>query len=60
MKRPGRPLLIAVLSVAVLAGCASGPKVDAESKSKAAQINAQLGMTYHQQRTIDQTLPDAS
>jgi type IV pilus assembly protein PilF len=39
--------------VAALAACTSdAPKVDAESKAKAAQVNAQLGMTYLRQGNL--------
>jgi type IV pilus assembly protein PilF len=43
----------ALLVFAAAAGCVSSePKVDAESKTKAAQVNAQLGMTYLRQGNL--------
>ena len=54
MTRPVSSCFAATLAiVAAVAACtSSSPKVNAESRSKAAQTNAQLGMTYLHQGNL--------
>jgi len=54
MKRRVSSRLAATLAViATVAGCTGGsPQIDAESRTKAAQVNAQLGMTYLHQGNL--------
>jgi len=54
MKRPVSSRFAATLTIiAAVAGCTpSSPQIDGASKTKAAQTNAQLGMTYLQQGNL--------